>query len=73
MRSMLLAVLAVSTAVAVAAPASARQGCGAGFHRTAHGRCVVNRAGGYYKGHGWWDGHRYWKHRYRHGNGWRYR
>ena len=27
----------------------------------------------YYHGRGWWDGHRYWGHRYRWHGGWRYR
>ena len=29
--------------------------------------------GVFYTGHGWWDGHRYWGHRYRWHGGWRYR
>jgi hypothetical protein len=29
--------------------------------------------GVYYHGHGWWDGHRYWGHRYAYHGGWRYR
>ncbi|TCS26365.1 GCG_CRPN prefix-to-repeats domain-containing protein [Acidomonas methanolica] len=29
--------------------------------------------GVYYRGRGWWDGHRYWWHRYRWHGGWRYR
>ncbi len=31
------------------------------------------RIGVFYGGHGWWDGHRYWGHRYRFHGGWRYR
>lgn len=31
------------------------------------------RIGVFYTGRGWWDGHRYWGHRYRYHNGWRYR
>ena len=37
---------------------------------TPGGRLVI---GNYYKGQGYWDGHRYWQHRYRHNNDWRYR
>ena len=29
--------------------------------------------GVYYSNHGWWDGHRYWGHRYAYHGGWRYR
>jgi hypothetical protein len=29
--------------------------------------------GVYYNGRGWWDGHRYWGHRYAWHGGWRYR
>jgi hypothetical protein len=73
MRFLLLAACAAVAAMTATIPAVAREGCGKGFHRTPNGRCVVNRAGAYYRNHGWWDGHRYWKHRYRHNNGWRYR
>jgi hypothetical protein len=31
------------------------------------------RIGVFYGGHGWWDGHRYWGHRYAYHGGWRYR
>ena len=31
------------------------------------------RIGVFYTNRGWWDGHRYWGHRYRWHNGWRYR
>jgi hypothetical protein len=36
----------------------------------APGRWVV---GTYYPGHGYWDGHRWWTHRYSYHGGWRYR
>jgi hypothetical protein len=73
MKRVILTALAVSAAIGVASTADARQGCGRGFHRGPHGRCIVNRVGGYYSGFGWWDGHRYWKNRYRWHGGWRYR
>ena len=31
------------------------------------------RSGYFYQGRGWYDGNRYWGHRYRDGRGWRYR
>jgi len=78
-----LAMLAVS-AILTAAPAEARQGCGVGFHRGPQGVCRPNRPvvvvrpgvpaiGVYHPGRGYWDGHRYWAHRYWHRGGWRYR
>lgn len=68
-------------AMAAASPADARQGCGPGFHRTPHGRCVPNRGGQqvwvvghYYEGHGYWYNNRWYKHRYRDRHrAWRYR
>lgn len=71
------------------APADARVvvgvGIGPGYHH-ARGWCwhhpgachrgvVVAgpRIGVFYSGRGWWDGHRYWRHRYRWHAGWRYR
>jgi hypothetical protein len=44
--------------------------------RACHRGAVVvagPRIGVYYGGRGWWDGHRYWRHRYRWHAGWRYR
>ena len=84
MKGLLLAAVAVGAAVTAAAPAEARQGCGAGFHRGPQGRCRPNAGPGrvvvvrpaigvYYGGRGWWDGRRYWQHRYRYNRGWRYR
>ena len=55
---------------------------GPGYH---HGWCwrhpaacrggvvVGPRIGVFYGSRGWWDGHRYWGHRYRWHDGWRYR
>jgi len=66
---------AAASLVALGAPsaADARQGCGVGFHRGPAGICRPNVRGAYYRGFGYWDGHRYWKSRYRHRGGWRYR
>jgi hypothetical protein len=82
----LFAALATTASLAVAPAAMAREGCGAGWHRGAYGRCVRNGGplrivvaparpviGVYYHRHGWWDGRRYWQQRYRHRNHWRYR
>ena len=73
--------LGVASAIALAAsaPADARQGCGAGFHRIPNGRCVANRGnqawvvGRHYAGRGYWYNNRWWKNRYRYHNRWRYR
>ncbi|HWA04051.1 MAG TPA: hypothetical protein VG819_11060 [Rhizomicrobium sp.] len=37
------------------------------------GVVVVPRIGVFYAGRGWWDGHRYWRHRERWHGHWRYR
>lgn len=80
MKIMLIAALAAGTALAATAPADARQGCGADFHRGPYGRCLPNRGPGaavvigrFYPGQGYWDGNRYWGHRDRRHGGWRYR
>ncbi|HEX4693165.1 GCG_CRPN prefix-to-repeats domain-containing protein [Sphingomonas sp.] len=95
MNKFLTAALTAGAAlVTVAAiPAQAREGCGRGYHRGWHNRCMPNRGydrgydrgavvaapgvrlviGNYYPNQGYWDGSRYWQHRYRNGNGWRYR
>lgn len=85
-KSLLIALAAAATTLVAAPQAQAREGCGPGYHRTPHGRCVLNRnwrhnrhshttlvIGTYYPGHGYWDGRRYYRHRYRYHNGWRYR
>lgn len=81
----LLAGAATLGATVAATPAEARDGCGRGAHRGPAGYCRpnVNRAyvapgrlviGRYYGNRGYWDGRRYWQHRYRHrSGGWRYR
>ncbi|MEG8038841.1 hypothetical protein QP166_05590 [Sphingomonas sp. LR60] len=83
MRMLLLAAIATGAALTVAIPAEARQGCGVGAHRAPNGYCRPNRGravvvrpsriGVYHPGRGYWDGHRYWAHRYRWHGGWRYR
>jgi hypothetical protein len=82
MKNVLVAALIASAAMAVPSVAQARDGCGAGFFRGAHGRCyrvkpavVVARPviGIYYANRGYWHNNRYWKVRYRHRGGWRYR
>jgi hypothetical protein len=87
MRKILLALVAAATALTVASPALAREGCGRNFHRGPYGRCLPNRGPAYvtpgptvrlvigrnYPGRGYWDGHRYYQNRYRHHGGWRYR
>jgi hypothetical protein len=84
---MILALAAAGTMLVAATPAMARDGCGRGFHRGWHDRCVPNRGPGYYAGgpnvrlvignyypnRGYWDGRRYWQHRERWRGGWRYR
>ena len=79
-----LAAAAAATVVAVA-PASAADGCGHGYHRGPYGHCRPNWRHGpavvpgplvigrFYNGRGYWDGNRYWWHRERWHNGWRYR
>ena len=83
MRRFLLAGLAVGALLSSTTPAMARQGCGLGFHRGPYGGCRPNRGPGYgpgrpaigvfYPGRGYWYRDRYWAHRYRWRNGWRYR
>jgi len=85
MKTILAIALAAGTAVVAAAPADARQGCGPGFHRDYYGHCRPNRdrvvrvapgalvVGNFYSGRGYWDGRRYYQHRTRWHNGWRYR
>ncbi len=79
MNKLLMIALAASAALVSTVPAQARDGCGPGFHRGPYGACHPNggpvvvgvagpRIGVFYGGHGYWDGHRYWGHRfYRHG------
>jgi hypothetical protein len=72
--------LASVIALAAAAPAQARDNCGRGFHRNHWGHCVPNRGhrtvfvvGRYYPGQGYWYNNRWYHHRYRYHNRWRYR
>lgn len=72
--------LASVLAIAAAAPAEARQGCGPGMHRARNGMCVVNRGrhqvfvvGRFYSGRGYWYNNRWYQHRMRWHRGWRYR
>jgi hypothetical protein len=65
--------------MAAAAPADARQGCGAGFHRAPHGMCRPNHGnrmvfveGRYYPGRGYWWHSRWYHHRHRHNGVWVY-
>ena len=83
MKKTLLFALAAAAATFGAAPqAQARDACGQGFHRNVYGHCVINHrmnhrevliVGRYYPHQGWWDGRRYYRHRYMHHNHWRYR
>ena len=45
MRNLLIAAALAGAATVVAMPAEAAQGCGAGFHRGHHGRCLPNGRG----------------------------
>ena len=79
-----LAAATAATLVAVA-PADARDGCGRGYHRNNWGHCRPNWRHGpavvpaplvigrFYAGRGYWNGDRYYWHRERWHNGWRYR
>jgi hypothetical protein len=80
MKIAIAAGLVAASALAVSAPANARQGCGRGMHRAMHGMCVPNRGarqawvvGHYYPGRGYWYQNRWYQHRVRHHSGWRYR
>lgn len=83
MRTILLTAIAVGAAFAALAPAEARQGCGieahpgpGGYCRPNHGAAVIApavRIGVFYPGRGYWDGRRYWGHRFHRHGGWRYR
>lgn len=90
MNKFLTAALTAGAAVVTLAaiPAQAREGCGRGYHRGWHNRCMPNGGGNrvivgspgvrlvignYYRNQGYWDGRRYWQHRERNGRNWRYR
>jgi hypothetical protein len=82
LKKALFAALAAGVALAGVSTADAAQGCGPGFHRGPYGVCRPNgpvvvgglpAIGIFYPGRGYWDGHRYWGHRYAWHGGWRYR
>lgn len=84
MKNFVTLALAAGIALGTAGIAEARQGCGVGYHSGPHGRCIANArnrvvvtprgliVGNFYTGRGYWDGHRYFKHRARNHRGWRY-
>ncbi|KPF56582.1 putative membrane protein [Novosphingobium capsulatum] len=81
MKKILLSVAIATAALATAAPAMARDGCGGGWYRAYDGRCypmgrtvVVERPvfGGYY-GHGYWGGRPYWGYHHYWHRGWGHR
>ena len=86
LKTIVAAALAAGAALAAATPAQAADGCGRDFHRGPYGHCRPNAGRGAVVGgpgvrlvignrydRGYWDGHRYWRNRYRHHGGWRYR
>ena len=81
MKKLAMLTLCVAASATLAGSAFAADGCGAGFHRNAYGHCRPNGVavapglviGNFYAGRGYWDGHRYWHHRFHDHGGWRYR
>ena len=77
MKVIVACMLSAGLALTALAPAEAAGGCGRGGHRGPAGHCRPNYrtpvVGRYYHNQGYWDGHRYWRNRYRHNGGWRYR
>ncbi len=84
LKKVLLAAAVAGLTLASVSAADAAGGCGPAFHRGPYGGCRANFARGpaivagpaigvFYPGHGYWDGHRYWWHRYGWHGGWRYR
>lgn len=85
MKRLILTGIAAGAVLVGLVPAEAAQGCGRGFHRGLYGHCRPNVPavvvpvpgpvviGTYYPHRGWWDGHRYWRHRYHWHGHWRYR
>lgn len=85
MKTIIAVGLAALATVAAVAPADARDGCGRGYHRGPYGHCRPNWrhgpavgpgplvVGRFYNGRGYWNGDRYYWHRERWHNGWRYR
>jgi hypothetical protein len=80
----LLAIGAAIVAMAAlpATPASAREGCGPGFHRGSYGHCRPNRGqqmrqmrwaeGRFYRGQGYWHHNRWYHQRHRRNGVWIY-
>jgi hypothetical protein len=94
MKKLVAFALAAGMTLGAVSTANAAEGCGRGFQRGYHGRCVPMRGygpgygrgrdrvvvapgglivGNFYQGRGYWDGRRYYQHRERFNNGWRYR
>jgi hypothetical protein len=87
LKKITVAAVAAGLALASVSSANAAGGCGPGGHRGPHGHCRPNgpgvvgpgvvvgapSIGVFYAGRGWWDGHRYYQHRYAYRHGWRYR
>lgn len=86
MKRMMAIAVAVGTVIAgmsvATEPVQAAQGCGKGAHRGPRGRCISNRqvvvreryvVGRNYPGRGYYYQNRWYRERYRDGNGWRYR
>ena len=83
MKTILALAVAATAIMGVTSSADARDGCGRGFFRGPAGHCrpiggrpgyvVGPRIGIFYPGRGYWDGRRYWMHRYHHRGEWRYR
>ena len=88
-KKVLLAAVAAGATLVAVSSADAAGGCGPGGHRGPYGGCRPNGygygggpavvvggvpvIGTFYGGRGYWDGHRYWGHRYAWHGGWRYR
>jgi hypothetical protein len=86
MKKLVAIAIAMGVMAGMASVADARDGCGRGMARGPQGRChVIGRPGqivvapgrliigNFYAGRGYWDGRRYYQHRERRHNGWRYR
>jgi hypothetical protein len=87
MKKILLGALCAAATLTAVSSADAAGGCGLQYHRDAYGHCRLNESGalirstrggpvvvGSFDPHrGYWDGQRYWWHRYWSQGGWRYR
>ena len=81
MRRLIAFALTLAVAAGSASSVEALGGCGPGWHPGPYGRhcfrngpaVIVNpRVGVFVTGRGYWDGRRYWWHRGRWHDGWRY-